>query len=110
MNIIAVDFDGTLCDHEYPGIGKPNVKLIELVKDLRAKGAQLVLWTCREGIQLEDAIVWCREFGLEFDAVNENAPGVKEKIGVMLATRKIYADIYIDDRGIHPDRILEGVL
>ena len=31
MKIAAVDFDGTLFEHEYPKIGKPIIKNIEIV-------------------------------------------------------------------------------
>ena len=69
--IIAVDFDGTLCTDCFPKIGQPNTALIELLKGLRRQGRQIILWTCRCGNQLEEAVEWCRKWELEFDAVNE---------------------------------------
>ncbi len=95
-NIIAVDFDGTLCIDSYPGIGAPNMRLICILKKLRENGTKLILWTCRCRKPLEEAIMWCRLHGLEFDAVNENLPEILEKYGS--DSRKIFADIYIDDR------------
>lgn len=100
IEIIAVDFDGTLCSECYPAIGLPNLPLIELLKQLRKQGKQIILWTCRCGEALEAAIVWCRMFGLEFDAVNENVPGTLEKYGT--ESRKISADVYVDDRSCFP--------
>ena len=50
--IIAVDFDGTLCTDCFPKIGQPNTALIELLKGLRRQGRQIILWTCRCGNQL----------------------------------------------------------
>ncbi len=95
-NIIAVDFDGTLCTDTYPGIGAPNLRLIYILKELRKNGTKLILWTCRCGDPLKDALKWSSYYGLEFDAVNENLPEILEKYGS--DSRKIFADIYIDDR------------
>lgn len=106
--IIAVDFDGTVCiGNNYPDIGNPRMWLINMLKGLRNDGHKLILWTCRSNSSipdmgfsndhdLDDAVEWCRQFGLEFDAVNENLneskyPGIK-------LSRKIYADIYVDDK------------
>lgn len=95
--IIAVDFDGTLCENQWPEIGMPNTKLIASLKKLRTNGdAKLILWTNRVDDKLEAAVNWCKEQGLEFDAVNDNLPGIVEKFGSNC--RKIYADRYIDDR------------
>lgn len=96
--IIAVDFDGTLCENNWPEIGKPNEKLIEYLRNVSANGAgaKLILWTCRTGELLQNAIDWCSERLLYFDAVNENLPETIEWMGG--DSRKIYADEYIDDR------------
>lgn len=67
--IVAVDFDGTLCENRYPSIGKPNEKLINHLKKRRSKGAKLILWTCRRDKELENAVEWCKGQGLIFDAV-----------------------------------------
>ena len=99
-NIIAVDFDGTLCHDCYPSIGAPNLRLIYILRELRKKGTRLILWTCRCGEPLKDALRWSSYHGLEFDAVNENLPEILEKYGS--DSRKIFADIYIDDRSF-PD-------
>lgn len=98
--IIAVDFDGTLCTDCYPEIGIPNLELIYLIKQLRKQGSQIVLWTCRCGRKLEEAKSWCEGFGLQFDAVNENVPVIIEKYGT--DSRKIFADVYIDDKACFP--------
>lgn len=95
-NIIAVDFDGTLCKNEYPQIGGANRKLIAYIRGEKAAGARLILWTCRSGQHLQDAVDWCRERGIVFDAVNENLPDIIEYFGA--DTRKIYAHTYIDDK------------
>lgn len=99
---IAIDFDGTLWDFAGSHTGTNEV-LINTAKRLKANGHRLILWTCRyEGQGLEAAIARCREHGLEFDAVNDNLPEVKEQYG---NPRKIVADVYIDDRSAHPAAI-----
>ncbi len=98
--VIAVDFDGTLCTGKWPGIGEPNHKLIADLKERQAAGARLILWTCRCGDMLRNAVEWCRDFELEFDAVNENLPELIELYGS--DSRKINADIYIDDKAVNP--------
>lgn len=96
--VFAVDFDGTLSFGRWPGVGPANVGLLEFLKKRRESGDRVVLWTCREGKNLEDAVLWCEEFGLEFDAVNDNLPETIEMYGNN--SRKIGCDFYIDDKAI----------
>jgi len=97
--IIAVDFDGTLFANAWPGIGQPNTELIETLKTERAEGrAKLILWTCRVGAEIDEALAACREQGLEFDAVNDNVPEIKASFG--FNCRKIFANTYIDDKAM----------
>ena len=101
--IIAVDFDGTLCYSEWPALGDPNLRLISYLRKWRDQGNKLILWTCRAGDALEDAIRWCREQKLEFDAVNDNLPEIVEMYGNN--SRKITCDYYIDDRSLLPEAV-----
>ena len=95
--IVAVDFDGTLSlDSQYPNIGRFNTHLYEALMKLKGIGWSIVLWTCREGKELKEAVEWCKMNGLEFDAINENPPEVSFK------SRKVVADMYIDDRAYMP--------
>ena len=96
FNIIAVDFDGTLCENKWPEIGEPNKELIAYLKKRQEAGDKLILWTCRVGDILKNAIDWSVGWGIIFDAVNENLPEVVSSFGT--DTRKIFADEYIDDR------------
>lgn len=96
--VIAVDFDGTLCENAWPHIGKPNHDMINWIKQLRTNGHKIILWTCRSGIDLVNAIVWCADYGLLFDAVNDNLEEHKKRFGN--DSRKIYADFYIDDKAV----------
>ena len=94
--VIAIDFDGCLCTNEYPNVGKPNWFVINLAKKHRSLGARLILWTCREGEKLQEAVDACKSWGLKFDAVNENLPDWKAYFGS--DPRKIGATEYWDDR------------
>ena len=99
--IYAVDFDGTLCENAWPDIGKPNYTLIQILKALREKGDKIILWTCRTADRLDEAIAWCKKQGLEFDTVNENLPEIIGQFGT--ESRKVFADVYIDDKVISPN-------
>lgn len=94
--IIAVDFDGTLCEECYPNIGQANSVLINALIERRNLGDKLILWTCREEKMLEAAVEWCEGKGLRFDAINDNLEEIKLKY--QHNSRKITADIYIDDK------------
>lgn len=94
--IIAVDFDGTLCENKWPEIGEANTELITYLKKQKEAGVKIILWTCRTWSLLKDAISWCRTQGLYFDAVNENLPEVIKRMDG--DSRKIFADEYIDDK------------
>jgi hypothetical protein len=94
---IAVDFDGTIVEHKYPAIGEELLFAIETLKELQRQQYQIVLWTFRSGKELDEAVEYCRKRGLEFYAVNKNYP---EEIYDDSISRKINADIYIDDRNI----------
>ena len=97
-NIIAVDFDGTLCENKYPEIGEPNMELIDFLMNCQLNGDKVILWTCRNEEQTKAAVDWCSEKGLVFDAVNENLPEIITEFGG--DTRKIFANVYIDDRNV----------
>ena len=96
--IIAIDFDGTLCVSAWPDIGAPMFDVIDKAKAEQQNGAKLILWTCRNGELLENAIAWCKSFGLVFDAVNANLPERLEMYGT--ESRKVSADEYWDDKAI----------
>jgi hypothetical protein len=95
--IIAVDFDGTIVEHEYPRIGRPIPFAIEVLKKLqREERHTLLLWTVREGELLRRAVDYCAQQGLTFYAINKNYP--EEQLGDK--PRKLSADLFIDDKGI----------
>jgi len=97
QKIIAVDFDGTIVENAYPKIGKPLLFAFETLKKLQEEGFVLILWTYRSGLHLEEAVAFCKKNGLEFYAVNNSYP---EEVYTDTISRKIQADIFIDDRNI----------
>lgn len=120
--IIAVDFDGTIVQDNYPSIGKERPFATQTLRMLQAEGHQLILWTVRKGLQLDEALEWCRERGIEFYAVNKDFPEEDEQQNERYS-RKIKVDIFIDDRNvgglpdwgviyqmIHDDKTFEEIL
>ena len=95
--IIAVDFDGTIVEDAYPKIGKPNIFAFETLKKLQDEGHRLILWTYRCGNRLEEAVKFCESNDIFFYAVNSSFPEENYSPDV---SRKIHADLFIDDRNI----------
>lgn len=96
--LIAVDFDGTIVEDKYPQVGKPMLFVFDTLKKLQQDGHRLILWTYRHGPALDAAVSFCRENGIEFYAVNSTFDG--EEFNVRKQSRKINADIFIDDRNV----------
>ena len=91
--IIAVDFDGTLSIN-----GKPNIPLINRLKREQQRGNAIILWTCREGGRLTEAVRFLMNNGFRPNYINRNAPESVQRLGH--DTRKVYADVYIDDKAV----------
>ncbi|ERI85704.1 hypothetical protein HMPREF1981_01455 [Bacteroides pyogenes F0041] len=96
--IIAVDFDGTIVEHRYPHIGEEIPFAVETLKLLQQEKHRLILWSVREGQLLDEAVEWCKRRGLEFYAVNKDYP--EERQGHQGFSRKLKADMFIDDRNL----------
>jgi len=92
---IAVDFDGTLCEHRFPEIGEPKPDVIEYIREQAKQGTKIILHTCRDNHYLAEAVAWCIENSVPIHAVNDNPWVGFGKSG------KLYADIYIDDRAVN---------
>lgn len=94
--ILAVDFDGTLVEDKYPLIGGINKPVWDAVIAAKDAGCRIILWTCRAEEMLYAATAFCADNGLHPDEVNRNIPEVIAMYGG--DTRKVFADLYIDDR------------
>ena len=97
--VIAVDFDGTIVEHRYPEIGPELPFATETLKMLIKDHHRLILWSVREGKLLDDAVNWCRERGVEFYAINRDYPEEEQQKNQHFS-RKLKADIWIDDRNL----------
>lgn len=92
--VLCVDFDGTCVTHDYPRVGK-DIGAVPVLKRLVKEGHQLILWTMRSGKELNDAIKWFEENGIELYGIQEN-PTQKS----WTSSPKAYAQIYIDDAAL----------
>lgn len=98
---IAVDFDGTIVENRFPEIGEERPFALEVLKKFREEEHHvLILWTVRNGAYLEDALRWCEERGLVFDAVNEHYLEDGESFSAEDFSHKVNAHLFIDDRNI----------
>ena len=97
--IVAIDFDNTLARNA-PWTGKqqppfpPNPEVVDLARRLHDDGCIIVIWTCRN----DDALVaeYCEKYNIPFDGVNVNLHPTFDE-----GADKIYADVYLDDKGMH---------
>lgn len=96
--IYAFDFDGTIVTNRFPEIGDPIQETIDLIKKVKSEGCYIVLNTMREKEYLMKALMYCKSLGIEFDAVNDNLPHMKEFY--KNNPRKIFANYYVDDHNM----------
>ena len=94
IKFIAVDFDNTIVNSApFPQIGTLKPKVRETLRELKRHGVSIIIWTCRTGNHKSKMTAFLKEHGVPFDWVNEN-PHCRE------AYEKVFADIYLDDRGV----------
>lgn len=97
---IAVDFDGTIVEHNYPKIGAERPFATDTLKMLIRDHHKLILWTVREGELLKEAVDWCRARGVEFYAINREYPEETKRNNQYYSRKLSEVDIWIDDRNI----------
>ena len=103
--VIAVDFDGTCVEHNYPAIGMDVEGAVDVLRELNKHGHRIILNTMRSGLRLEAAVRWFRDRKIELWAVNRNP-----EQELWTSSPKVYADIYIDDSALGcPLIFLEGM-
>ncbi|UVV77317.1 hypothetical protein NXW84_05890 [Bacteroides fragilis] len=69
-----------------------------MLRKLHERGHYIIIWTCRSGKNLLDAINWLLEHNIPFDRVNDHCPENIKRYGK--GSGKIYANIYIDDKNL----------
>lgn len=92
---IAVDFDGTIVEHEYPIVGKPVPGAIETLKKFQELGCKIILFTMRSGRELQQAVEYCEAVGIKLYGINSD-PDQKG----WTSSPKAYANCYVDDAAI----------
>lgn len=103
--IIAVDFDGTCVEHDYPAVGMEVEGAVETLRALQSKGHRLILFTMRSGMKLEAAVKWFKDRKIELWGINKNPEQAE-----WTESPKVYADIYIDDSALGcPIMFIDGV-
>ena len=96
--VISIDFDGTIVENAYPGIGRLKPNAVAVINRLKEEGHQIIINTCRSGIFEGNAYSFLNAVGIEYDYINSNLP---DRIEYYKAdTRKISADLYIDDKDL----------
>lgn len=93
--IVAVDFDGTVVKHEYPGIGEPVPGAIDVLREIQRAKHKIILLTMRDGDQLKEAVAYLQIRGVHPWAVNHNP-----KQADWTSSPKVYAHVYIDDAAL----------
>lgn len=103
--IIAVDFDGTCVEHNYPAIGMEVEGAVEVLRALNKRGHRIILNTMRSGEKLDAAVKWFSDRKIVLWGVNRN-PEQEE----WTTSPKVYADWYIDDSALGcPIMFIDGV-
>ena len=97
--IIAVDFDGTLFRDAFPAVGEVMPGAVDAMRALHRAGHYLIIWTCRYGDRLLDAVNALVAHGIPFDRINDHNPENIRQYGGE-AGKKVYAHIYIDDKNL----------
>lgn len=92
--IVAVDFDGTIVEHEYPYIGHLRKDAADTLRWLHT-WAHIIIWTCRSGDDLAEMREFLDNANIPYDSINENAP-----FSSFQPSPKIFYDLLIDDRNI----------
>jgi hypothetical protein len=99
--VVAVDFDDTIAykteDFE-PVKLLPNAK--EVINWMYENDCYIIIWTCRSNVKLLQATKFLKSNEINFHTVNANVEDLDFD-----TSRKIFADVYIDDRGIFEDKV-----
>lgn len=96
--ILAIDFDGTIVEESFPGIGSFLPKAKETINRLFDEGYYIIIWTCRTDKALLEAEIFLIDNGVKFHKVNEHRPHEVHKFGG--GGSKVGADLYIDNKQV----------
>ncbi len=91
--IVCCDFDDTIYDFHKVGNSYEQVK--QLIRDLKEIGCYIIIWTGNQDIEF--ITNYLGENNIPFDSINDEAPVSKKLLGNK-TPRKVYGNVYIDDR------------
>jgi endo-1,4-beta-D-glucanase Y len=90
---VAVDFDDTLYDFHKEGNSYEMV--MQLVRDLKEINCYIIIWTGNQNLDfIKDHL---SKHNIPYDSINDEAPISKKLLGDSIP-RKVYANVYLDDR------------
>lgn len=101
---VAFDFDGTLCENKFPEIGEPKEDIVKLLKIFNENKWNIIIWTCRSNNYKDNMVDWLNDNKIPYDSINENPNNYFKN-----ESRKIYADLYIDDKGIFTESVESAI-
>lgn len=101
--VIGVDFDGTLVEEAFPEIGALKQETVEFINQAKKQGHLIIIWTARSNQKADEAKEFLEKNNIYYDYFNENPEDPYALRGEQ--GRKIFCDIYLDDRCIHIDDI-----
>lgn len=97
--VLAIDFDKTIAHTEYPKIHHLHDNAKDVINRLYDQYFYIIIWTCRSGSYVDDVATYLKNHNINYHLINEQHPYLKYRFNN--DTRKISADIYIDDKDIH---------
>ena len=94
--ILAIDFDETIVQCDFPRIIKLRPDAKKIINQLYDDGYYIIIWTCRHGDHALEAETYLLKNGIRFNKFNQHHPALIKRF--RNDTRKISADVYIDDK------------
>lgn len=96
--IVAIDMDDTLCigNHYTPDEcinALPVLRMVEITKEL-AERKYIIIYTARKYELAEATLKWLDKYNVRYNAIS---------------FRKTNTDIYIDDRAVRPEELIEAM-
>lgn len=99
---IAIDFDGTCVKHRFPKVGE-SIGAEPVLRELVKRGHKLILWTVRDGKELQDAVIWFGMNGILLYGINDDPfPSF------VSGSKKVCADMFIDDLALGVPLVCDG--
>lgn len=107
--VVAIDFDGTIVENEYPNIGPLKENAIRCIRLLKEIGCNIIITSCRTNTiihpnlaerltQVKIMKAFLERNNIPFDEIDNGTQG------------KVDADVYIDDRAVRFENNWEDIV